>query len=273
MPELPEVEIARRKLDRWAKGRRVLAFEAKRSRVLGTTSPRVIADRLVGATYRDSERRGKNIVARLTHGRDEIGLRIHLGMTGKLLRRTKKEEPPRFTRASVHFSGGVVVHYADMRLFGQLETGPHETLRASAFAGLGPDPFADSLTAELLGERFAKTSAPIKVAMMDQAKIAGVGNIYASESLWRAKISPFRAANSLTAAERGRLAKTIVDVMERTLREEDTPGDIEYVEEPGTENPFDMYAREGEPCPRCRHRIARVVQGGRSTFWCKGCQR
>src|SRR4051812_48335673 len=104
MPELPEVEIARRKLDRWAKGRRLSGFEATRSRVLGTASPRAFADRIVGATYRDSERRGKNLVARLTRGRDEIGLRVHLGMTGKLLKRTKKDEVPRFTRASFHFS-------------------------------------------------------------------------------------------------------------------------------------------------------------------------
>ena len=267
------MEIARRKLDRWAKGRRVLGFEAPRSRVLGTTSPRAFSEILVGATYRDSERRGKNLVARLTRGRDEIGLRVHLGMTGKLLRRTRKDEVPRFTRATFLLSGGVNVHYADMRLFGQLETGPHEELRADAFADLGPDPFADTLDAAVLKERFAKTSSPIKVAMMDQSRIAGVGNIYASESLWRAKISPLRPANSLTAAERGRLAKTIVQVMERTLAEEDGPGDIEYVEEPGSENPFRMYGRAGERCPRGKQRIVRMVQGGRSTFWCKGCQR
>ena len=273
MPELPEVEIARRRLDRWAKGRRIVAFDAPRSRVLGTTSPRDFSDNILGAIYRDSARRGKNLVARLTRGREEIGLRIHLGMTGKLLRRTKRDPAPRFTRATFIFSGGVHVHYSDLRLFGQLETGPHAALRESAFEGLGPDPLVDGLNAALLGERFAKTSVPIKVALMDQARIAGVGNIYASEALWRARISPLRPASSLSGPERARLAKTILEAMQVTLKLEDGPGDIEYVEEPGSKNPFRMYDREGESCSRCRGKIVRLVQGGRSTYWCKGCQR
>lgn len=272
MPELPEVEIARRNLDRWAGGRRVLRVEAPASRIFGATRPAIFAERLAGATYRDSERRGKNLVARLTRSREEIALRVHLGMTGKLLRRSPKDEAPRFSRATLFLSGGVAVHYSDVRFFGQLEAGPWKALRDATFAGLGPDPIEDAFDGAILEERLAGTKAPVKVALLDQARVAGVGNIHASESLWRARILPFRPANALSAAEYRLLAKSILASFRHTLDEEDAD-EIVYVEEAGAPNPFRLYDREGESCPRCRHRIARVVQASRSTFYCKGCQR
>lgn len=273
MPELPEVEIARRHLDRWVGGKTLLRVEAARTRVLGAAGVRGLAKPLEKATYRGSERRGKNVVARLTRGKEEIGLRLHLGMTGKLLLRTERDPAPRFTRASLHFSGGVVVHFVDMRMFGQLEAGPWEKLQAEAFEGLGRDPLVDGLDGKQLAERLASTRIPIKVALMDQARIAGIGNIHASEALWRAKISPLVRANSLSASRYATLAKGIAATIEFGLKSVEAREDVVYVEEPGSTNPFQVYDRAGESCRRCRKPIQRKVQGGRSTFYCRNCQK
>lgn len=271
MPELPEVEIARRHVLRWARGKKIVAVEAAPSRVLRGAPVARLRERCVGATFRDAERRGKNLVLLLTRGRERIGLRFHLGMTGKFARRAPREPAPRFMRATFVFPG-VAIHFCDMRMFGEVEAGPWEPVREHAFADLGPDPLVDGVDARVLRARLAGTKLPIKVALMDQARIAGLGNIHAVEALWRAKISPLRKAGSLREPELRALASAIRASIAWGLRDEDAD-EMVYVEEPGSENPFRVYARGGESCPRCGHRIGRTVQSGRSTFWCKGCQR
>lgn len=274
MPELPEVEIARGNFHRWAKGRRIVDVTAPTAKVIPLRGVPLARFRgtLVGARYVETERRGKNLVARFARRREAIGLRLHLGMTGKILRRKAGAPAPRFTRASLVFSGGVVIHFADQRQFGDLEAGPLEPVREHAFEGLGPDPLIDGIDARVLAERLARTRQPVKVALMDQARIAGLGNIHAAEALWRAKIAPARRADRLRPAELTALATGIRGTIRDAIRREDRE-EVVYVEEPGAPNPFTVYDHAGESCPRCGHPIRRTIQAGRSTFWCKGCQR
>lgn len=273
MPELPEVEFARRCLARWTKSRRIVRAEAAASRVLGKTAPSAFAATLKGARVTATERRGKNLVATIAraNGGGEAGLYVHLGMTGKLVRRKQGEDPPRFSRAHLALDDGSTVHYCDMRLFGHLELGPLAKIRARAFDGLGPDPLAEKVDARALAGRLMRRKGPLKPVLMDQTVLAGLGNIHAVEALWRAKLSPFASANELTRPELTRLAKAIKDTITFALKVESGP-EIVYVEEPGSDNPFKVYGRPNQPCARCRRPIRRAVQAGRSTFWCPACQ-
>jgi len=268
VPELPEVEFARRSLARWMKGKTIRRAVAARTRVLSPLSPTAFAKAVRGAKVLDVERRGKNLFLPLARGR---GLRMHLGMTGKILLRKKGAEPPRFSRVAFEMSGGGVVHFCDMRLFGAVSAGPAEALRERAFAGLGPDPLVDGLTAELLRMRLAKTKRPLKIALMDQALIAGLGNIHAAEALWRAKVSPFVRADEITHAQATKLAAGIHAGIRFALDDASGAEEIVYVEE-GGDNPFHVYDRGGDPCRRCRTTIEKKTQGGRTTYWCPRCQ-
>jgi formamidopyrimidine-DNA glycosylase len=273
MPELPEVEFARRCWERWAAGRTVTAVTAQAGRVLRPAGPRALQV-LRGARFEAFERRGKNLLLTARRPRGAVGLWSHLGMTGKWLRRPAGTPPPRFARASFALDDDQVLHYCDMRLFGRLQVIPgarwHEV---AELAALGPDPLVDGIDRARLAERLARLRIPIKVALLDQALLAGIGNIQASEALYRAGIDPRRPARALSPPELRRLTRGIESSIAATLKGFQRAGDdITYVEEPGTPNPFAVYDREGAPCPRGGV-IQRIVQAGRSTFFCPTCQK
>jgi formamidopyrimidine-DNA glycosylase len=165
-----------------------------------------------------------------------------------------------------------------MRLFGRLRVVPGARFaEIPTLAALGPDPLRDGIDAARLHARLARVRLPIKVALLDQTVLAGVGNIQATEACFRARLDPRRPASSLTRAEVGRLARAILASIEYTLARfagagaDAGDGDIEYVEENRKANPFKVYGRAGEPCPRCGGTIRRIVQGQRSTFFCPAC--
>jgi formamidopyrimidine-DNA glycosylase len=280
VPELPEVEVARRYLARFCAGRtvrRVVVHEARSVRPRGAQA---LAG-LRGARFVAFDRRGKHLLLTLVRGRAPIGLWSHLGMTGKWVRRQPDEPPPRFSRVELHLDRGEVVHYADLRLFGRLTLVERADFASiPVLAALGPDPLHDGLDGPALAARIGRSRRPLKIALMDQTAIAGLGNIQVSEALHRAGLDPRRRADTLTAVEVGRLARSILASVRQTLTrfEREVLGprasDVRYVEEPGTPNPFRVYGRAGERCPRCRQgKIARLVQGGRATFFCPRCQR
>jgi formamidopyrimidine-DNA glycosylase len=274
MPELPEVEFARRSWQRWAARRRVKTVTAAASRVLRPATPRAL-EVLRGATFVAFDRRGKNLLLTARKGRQDVGVWSHLGMTGKWLRRKTGDEQPRFVRAAITLDDGHTLYYCDMRLFGRLQIVPGAHFDAlPEVAGLGPDPLGDGIDRARLAERLAKSRLPIKVVLLDQRILAGVGNIQAGEALFRARLDPRRPASSLTRPEVGRLATGIEKSLQATLSRFDEAvgpgGDIEYVEE-GAENPFLVYDRAGERCPRKNGEIQRIVQAGRSTFFCPAC--
>jgi formamidopyrimidine-DNA glycosylase len=278
MPELPEVEFARRCWERWADGRTVLAVAAPASRVLRPAQPRAL-QAIKGATFQEFRRQGKNLLFTARREDTILGLWSHLGMTGKWLRRPTGAEAPRFSRVRVDLDDGHSMHYCDMRLFGRIQVVPGARFDdLPEVRGLGPDPLAEGIDVARLHAKLAATRLPVKVALLDQRLLAGVGNIQASEALHRAGIDPRRPARSLSRPEARRLAAGVRSSIEATLRQfaraagEDC--EISYVEEPGTPNPFRVYGRAGARCPRCRKgKIERTVQAGRSTFFCPRCQK
>jgi formamidopyrimidine-DNA glycosylase len=266
MPELPEVEVTARNLRRWLRGRTVDAVEIPATRIVRPAGPRALVELLDGAVVRAVERRGKWLRLRLSTGT----LYSHLGMTGKWVKRRRQDPSERHERARLD-AGPSSVRYLDARLFGRL-VAAHGEAPIAEWAALGPDPLVDGLDPAQLRPSLARIRRSIKETLLDQRLFAGVGNIQATEALWRARLNPERPASSLSAREVGALVRAIDASINETLQEEEGP-EIRYVEEPGAPNPFRVYARQGEPCPRDGSPLQRIVQGGRATVFCARCQR
>jgi len=275
MPELPEVEFAARCLRRWAGGRRIEAAELdpRARRLVRPVAPADFARTVAGARVVGVSRKGKHLLVSLDKEGAALGLVSHLGMTGKWLRERAGAAPPRHSRARLRLSDGRVLHYQDPRLFGRLRLVPDGRFEeVPEVKALGPDPLQQGIDPDRLGAALSRTRLPVKVKLLDQRLLPGVGNIHAAEACFRARIDPRRASRSLSKGEVRRLARAVLASFRMTLEAERGPR-ITYVEE-GGENPFKVYGREGERCPRCRRgRIRRLVQSQRSTFYCPRCQR
>jgi formamidopyrimidine-DNA glycosylase len=267
VPELPEVEIASRQLRSWAKGKRVVSAKAERTRVIRGQSAQRFAQ-LVGHRLLDVERTGKWMLLRFDGGE---ALLSHLGMTGKWIRRGRDEPRASHVRATLALDDGHVLDYRDPRLFGRLVRGSSDELKARPpLSKLGPDPLA-GIDTQRLYATLSRTRRSLKEALMDQRTLAGLGNIQVSEALHRAKLHPERLGVSLAPDEVDRLARAIDESLHATLDGEDSAEPITYIEE-GGENIFLVYDRAGQPCRTCGTPIERIVQGGRSTYFCPHCQ-
>ncbi len=266
MPELPEVEIARENLERWLVGRRITRARVPDARLRGRQSRRSVEGALLGASVRAVSRRGKFLLFDLGSKRHAVV--AHLGMTGKFLRQPLTDDLPRFARASLELGRGGRVVYCDARRFGQFRL--LDALEERRIAALGVEPLGPDFTPRGLLDLTRGSTTPIKAFLMDQRRIAGVGNIQAAEALFLARIHPERKAASLSEEEVARLTRS----MRRTLATELARHRSEsprYLHE-GAANDFRVYGRSGEPCPRCRRRIVRFVQAGRSSYYCPRCQ-
>ena len=256
MPELPEVEAAMEVLRRRAKGRTIervrLLHPALRRRV----RPAALKA-LSGARVARVERRGKHQLLHLDDGRV---VHVHFRMNGDWEHGRSDVELPRFARAVIDFEGGTRLVLVDSRALGTLDVHP---AGAELVLGLGPDAADRGWTAASLGQSLANRRGPIKPVLLDQKLVAGLGNIYAAEALWRARISPFHRADALTKTQVRALRSAIAAVIKRATGSRYTDDD--------TVN-LDVYDREGLPCRRCRTPIERVVQAGRSTYFCPSCQ-
>lgn len=271
MPELPEVETIVRDLARLATGASISRVEVLRPDLIEGDEPDGFARSLRGAKIRGISRRAKNIVFDLGDDR----LVVNLGMTGRLLVVPASEPTAAHTGVRFTLDDGRILVYHDVRRFGRLEH-----LSAEAWAerdrALGYEPLSPAFTPESLHELAGRSRVAVKTWMMDQKRIVGVGNIYASEALHRAKIDPRREARSLTAAEAKALHRGIRDTLREAIEFRGTTL-LDYRDAEGGEGGFAarlrVYDREGEKCPRCGKKIERIVQGGRSTFFCPACQR
>jgi len=278
MPELPEVEMARRALERWTAGRRIAkvvvpdpsVVRAKLSSRPSDALPggdHLVRDALAGAAPRSPLRRGKRMGWPFSD--PDAALLIHFGMTGKWVRGAG-EEVPRHARFGLLLDDGSAVWFADARRFGCLTPVRPSTLEAAVAESLGPDALEEPPDAPGLAARLAGGRA-IKVALLDQARLAGLGNIHATEVLWHARIHPGAPADSLDRGAWDRLAAAIPVHLAGVVAAQG--GDpIRYLQEPGAENPFAVYGRAGAPCPRCGTPLERSVLGGRATFFCPSCQ-
>jgi formamidopyrimidine-DNA glycosylase len=276
MPELPEVETVRAQLEPVLAGRRFERVEIHDPRLVRPYEPAEVAAELEGERVAAVERRGKYLIVRFESDRV---LLIHLRMTGSLrhsgagLASGPEEDPHR--RAVVRLDDGSDVAYRDVRRFGTwlvLEPGELTPYLATR---VGEEPLDALFTAARLGERLARRRAPIKAALLDQRTLAGLGNIYVDEALWRARIHPLRPAESIDRAELRRLHTAIRTTLEAgiarqgsTLRDYALPdgGSGSMQEE------FKVYGRGGEPCDRCGTPIAKTRVGGRGTWFCPQCQ-
>ena len=275
MPELAEVEIAARNLRAWALGRRIERAEAEPSAayVFRPGTPKRFTAQITGHRVESVRRIGKQLLWTLRGDDGPLGLLAHLGMTGKWLRREKGQPAPEYGKARLHLDDGHVLHFRDPRLFGRLRLVPGARFEeVDELKELGPDPLEAGIDPARLGAALARRRAPVKVAIMDQGILPGVGNILASESCFRAGIDPRRPAATLGDAEVARLAQSVLEAVHDAITRQEGP-EIAYVEE-GGENPFLVYAREGERCPRCKRAdLRRLVQAQRSTFYCPRCQK
>ncbi|MBK9263739.1 MAG: bifunctional DNA-formamidopyrimidine glycosylase/DNA-(apurinic or apyrimidinic site) lyase [Polyangiaceae bacterium] len=272
MPELPEVEHCARQLRRWLEGHIIERAEADPTRLLrGKTTPRSFAKALSGRTVVNVQRRGKHLLLQLD---DDRCLLAHLGMSGKWVRRSAADPAPRSSRARLFLSDSSVLHDVDPRMFGVLMIVPKDKLaKLPELRDLGPDPLTDRVDADVLRAVFGTSRSPIKVLLMDSSVIAGLGNIQATEALFRARIHPARPASSLTQEELTRLAKGITASIRHTLAAQGPDEEIVYLSERrGASNPFLAYGRAREPCPRCKTPLLSVTLGGRTTVYCPRCQ-
>ena len=256
MPELPEVQAAVDELRRLAQGRVIARVRLLHPALRRRVSPRVLRA-LSAARVVRVERRGKHQLLHLDDGRT---LHVHFRMNGDWEGGTADTPLPRFARAELDFNDGSRLVLVDSRALATFDVHP---AGAELALGLGPDAADPSWTAEQLGAALAGRRGPIKPALLDQKLVAGLGNIYAAESLWRARIDPRLSARELVPARVKKLRQAIAKVIERATGSRYTDDDRVKL---------DVYDREGKPCRRCRTPIERIVQAGRSTYFCPVCQ-
>jgi formamidopyrimidine-DNA glycosylase len=274
VPELPEVETVRARLAPVLEGRELVRVEITDPRLTRPYDPADVARELEGERVLRVDRRGKYVVVRFESGR---ALLIHLRMTGSVRAAASgmlPADPHR--RAVATLDDGSDVAYRDVRRFGTwLLLEPHE-VDDYIDARVGPEPLERSYRARDLAARLANRKAPIKTAILDQRTVAGVGNIYADEALWRAQIHPLREARDLDPDEVNALHKAIRAALNQgikrqgsTLRDYALP-DGAYG---SMQHEFKVYGRGGEPCDRCGTPIEKIRVAGRGTWYCPNCQR
>jgi formamidopyrimidine-DNA glycosylase len=270
MPELPEVETIVRGLQRMLPQRRVIGVEVHRPDLIANEDAASFVAGLSTAVIQAVNRRAKNIVLEL----DQQRLVVNLGMTGRLL--VVPADTARPSHLGVRFrldeKGDLI--YQDVRRFGRLQRFEAEAWRQWE-ERLGIEPLSAAFTSEALLDRCRRSRVAIKTWLMDQRWVVGVGNIYASEALFRAGIDPGRPARSLSAAEGVRLRAAIRCVLQEAIEYRGTTL-LDYRDARGESGGFAsrlrVYERAGRPCPACGAEIHRIVQGGRSTFFCAVCQ-
>lgn len=273
MPELPEVETVRRRLAPVVEGARLDEVEILDARLTRPVDPHLVAAELGGERVVALERRGKYLLWRLESGR---ALVVHLRMTGSFRHAPCGALPSdAHRRARLRFDTGDEVAYRDVRRFGTWVLLEATEVDSYLDARLGPEPLAAGFTAARLGARLASRRAPVKAVLLDQRRIAGVGNIYADEALWRALVHPRRPASSLDAVEVRRLHRALRFVLRRGIeRQGSTLRD--YAAPDGSagamQDEFVVYGRGGLPCLRCSATIERLVVVGRGTWICPRCQ-
>ena len=274
MPELPEVETIRASLAPGLQGRRFDRVAVLDARLTRPEPPEVVAAELEGERVADVRRRGKYLIVAFESGRH---LLVHLRMTGNVLHPAPdgyRDDP--HVRAVVRLDDGSDVIYRDVRRFGTwdlLEPGDLDAYFASR--RLGREPLERGFTAKSLGAALAGRRAPVKAALLDQRAVAGVGNIYADEALWYARIHPLTPAGHLSETDVAALRDGVRKALRLGIRRQGATL-RDYRRSDGSrgqmQNEFRVYGREGEPCERCGTPIAKTRAGGRGTWYCPACQ-
>ncbi|MDQ2976057.1 MAG: bifunctional DNA-formamidopyrimidine glycosylase/DNA-(apurinic or apyrimidinic site) lyase [Acidobacteriota bacterium] len=276
MPELPEVEHVVRALRRAVLGRQIVATEVRLPKLISPTSTSVFNRKLKNARIESIGRRGKFILIQLNSDRV---LAVHLRMTGKFVVLTPDDPLPLHAHAIFYLDDERRLVFRDQRQFGVMKLVAKSQLGdTKGIKELAPEPFSDAFSVAYLKETFARSRRTLKTLLLDQTRVLGLGNIYAAEALFRARINPFKIASELSSRRVERLHQSIRDVLRaavagnsaRRLNLENADG-FSYGEPFG--RVWQVYEREGKPCFKCGTRIRRLTHGGRSTYWCPSCQK
>ncbi len=276
MPELPEVELISRSLDKLVRGRTILSAKLFRARLAPDTPPREFARKLRNTKINFVHRRGKHILFDLSGGKTLI---VHLRMSGRFSLLTDEVEDPKFTHAVFHLDDDTRLIFDDQRHFGLMKivkTG--ELHEAKELKKLAPEPFSNEFTADYLYHTTKSSKRSLKEFLLDQTKVCGLGNIYAAEAMFAAGVDPRMSACRLSKPRASRLHAGIRAVLDEAIsyaaNRKIDPQDLEGNYFSGSDDPrWLVYDRENEPCRYCKSPILRVKQGGRSTYYCRKCQR
>ncbi len=276
MPELPEVELVARLLDHLLRERRIKSAELLREKLAPANTPEEFSRLIGGARVLRVGRRGKHVLIYLSNSHVLI---THLRMTGRFLLLPKAAELPKFTHALFQLDKGERLAFTDQRHFGMMKLVPETELHSTReLIALAPEPFSDEFTHGYLHEALRRSRRSLKETLLDQKRVTGLGNIYASEALFKARANPLQTASEFSRRRTKRLHRAILDVLAEAIHHGSTrevdPANIDgsYFGG-GQQGHWLVYDREGEPCSECSATIRRVVQGGRSTYFCPRCQR
>ena len=277
MTELPEVETVRRGLDQHLVGRTVEHVEVGRQRVVRRTSREALIDGLTNTTILRADRRVKYLLMPLDSG--DV-MMIHLRMSGQVLIADRGADRPLHTHVVLSLDNDTEMWFVDPRTFGEVVVfdPANAVVELPPIARLGVDPIAEDFPRAHLRQLVRATSQTLKPFLLDQTKVAGIGNIYADEILHRARLRPDRAANTIDAAATWRLHDAIRDILNNSIKfGGSTLGDAQYVDVDGESGSFQnehrVYGRTGQRCSTCgRGWIRRTISGGRSTHYCPVCQ-
>ncbi len=278
MPELPEAETIKEDLKDIIKSRRIEGLEVGLAKAIKNTSGKRFIQELKGDVFESLSRKGKYLIFSLRSGKSLV---IHLGMTGRLIHSKRNEEiskyNKKFSRVVFTLSNKETLRFVDMRGFGGIYLIPQKGLeRFPRLINLGPEPLGRNFTLQAFKDSLKRHKARIKTLLLNQQFLSGLGNIYALESLYQARISPLRSADSLSDKEIKRLHSAIQRVLIGAIASHGTSIDA-YVDAKGRKGSYQyqlsVYRREGERCPHCGGRIKRIKQNNRSTYFCPQCQR
>ncbi|MCH7541577.1 bifunctional DNA-formamidopyrimidine glycosylase/DNA-(apurinic or apyrimidinic site) lyase [Patescibacteria group bacterium] len=273
MPELPEVETIRRDLNKELKGRKILKLKFYDWGKMLKPSPEVIAKAIEGKKIHDFGRRAKLLLMHLDD--HEATIAIHLKMTGQLFIRKQTDAPDRFTHVILELDKGEELRFNDLRKFGFIKLIESKKELEKLLSEFGPEPFTPEFTLEEFKKIVTKSSRVIKTVIMDQQKISGVGNIYADEALWKAKIHPTKLANKLNNKQLKALYEAILFVIKQGIEDRGTSVDQYYdihAQKGKHEQNLKVYRQNGKPCPRCKIIVKKIKVGGRGTHYCPVCQ-
>ncbi|MEX0621983.1 MAG: bifunctional DNA-formamidopyrimidine glycosylase/DNA-(apurinic or apyrimidinic site) lyase [Candidatus Woykebacteria bacterium] len=274
MPELPEVETIRRDLNRELKGRKIVRLKFYDWAKMLKPTPAAVKKAIEGKKIRDFGRRAKLLLVHLDDNGTTIAL--HLKLSGQLILRKPTDSPDRFTHIVLELDNGKELRFNDLRKFGFMRVVENKKELEKLLAEFGPEPFTPEFTFEKFKESIGKSSRAIKTVIMDQSKIAGVGNIYADEALWRAKIHPEKPSNKLGDKQLKDLFEAILFVLKQGVEDRGTSVD-QYLDAYGDEGEharnLKVFRQDKRPCPRCGSIIKKIKVGGRGTHLCPKCQK
>lgn len=274
MPELPEVETIRQDMIKKVKGKKIENVEIKNEKNIRIISPEQFKEKLKGRVIEDIQRRGKFLIINLDS--DDL-LIFHLKLTGRLLFSPVGKEEPKYVRMVFTFTDKSRLFFADIRGFADVFLIPRSDVETiPAIKNMGPEPLSPDFNPDKLKQILGGKRGKIKPLLMDQSVIAGIGNIYSQEALYRAGIHPEREVSKLTEKEIEAIYRSLVDVLKEAIKYRGSSVDA-YLDLNGKEGNYvphlKIYGKEGQICPRCGSSIKKKRVGGRGTYFCSKCQK